>query len=154
LKLLLDTNVLVAALLARGVCSEVFEYCIRHHVVVSSQPLLDELRRALSEKLHQRGVDVPAAVRLFEEKFTLIVPARLESATRRDRDDDVVLATALAGECSAIVTGDQDLLILDPFQGIRVLPPSAFWKWDLESKRDNLINIVRFRIRCSAQQRA
>jgi len=32
-----------------------------------------------------------------------------------------VLATARAGECAAIVTGDQDLLILDPFQGIRVL---------------------------------
>jgi predicted nucleic acid-binding protein len=45
-------------------------------------------------------------------------------------DDDLVLATARAGECAAIVIGDQDLLILDPFQGIRVLAPSAFWKWE------------------------
>ena len=48
----------------------------------------------------------------------------------RDTDDDIVLATARAGECAAIVTGDQDLLILDPFQAIRVLAPSAFWKWE------------------------
>jgi predicted nucleic acid-binding protein len=45
-----------------------------------------------------------------------------------------VLATALAGECAAIVTGDQDLTVLDPFRGIRILTPSAFWKW--ESKQD------------------
>jgi predicted nucleic acid-binding protein len=45
-----------------------------------------------------------------------------------------VLATALAGGCAAIITGDQDLLILDPFRGIRVLAPSAFWKWESEYK--------------------
>jgi predicted nucleic acid-binding protein len=43
-----------------------------------------------------------------------------------------VLATALAGECAAIITGDQDLLILNPFRGIHVLAPSAFWKWESE----------------------
>jgi hypothetical protein len=32
----------------------------------------------------------------------------------------------------AIITGDQDLLILDPFRDIRVLAPSAFWKWESE----------------------
>jgi uncharacterized protein len=40
------------------------------------------------------------------------------------------LATALAGECDAIITGDQDLLVLDPFRTIRVLSPLAFWKWE------------------------
>jgi hypothetical protein len=34
------------------------------------------------------------------------------------------------GECDAIVTGDQNLLVLDPFHGIRVLTPAGFWKWD------------------------
>ncbi len=130
MNLLLDTNVLIAALIARGVCSDLLEHCVRNHVVVSSQPLLDELRRVLTEKFHQRSIDVRAATRLFEETFTLVVPNALESPTCRDRDDDVVLATARAGECAAIVTGDQDLLILDPFQGIRVLSPSGFWQWE------------------------
>ena len=121
---------LVAALVARGTCSDLLEHCVRHHVVISSRPLLDELRGVLSEKFLQRGIDVRAAVRLFEDTFTLVVPGALESPVCRDRDDDIVLATACAGECTAIVTGDQDLLILDPFQGIRVLTPSAFWKWE------------------------
>ena len=130
MKLLLDTNVLVAALIARGVCSDLLEHCVRHHVVISSRPLLDEFRDVLTRKFHQRAVDVRAALRLFEETLTLVAPDALEPPICRDRDDDVVLATALAGGCAAIVSGDQDLLILDPFRDIRVLSPSTFWKWE------------------------
>jgi putative PIN family toxin of toxin-antitoxin system len=128
-RVLLDTNVLVAALVARGVCTDLVEHCVRQHLVVSSQSLLDELRDVLTRKLRQRAVDVRAALRLFQETFTLVIPVVIEPICR-DRDDDVVLATALAGECGAVVTGDQDLLVLDPFRGIRVLAPTAFWKWE------------------------
>jgi hypothetical protein len=34
------------------------------------------------------------------------------------------------GECGAIITGGDDLLILNPFRGIHVLAPSAIWKWE------------------------
>jgi putative PIN family toxin of toxin-antitoxin system len=131
-KLVLDTNVLVAALITRGVCSDLLEHGVRHHVVVSSQPLLNELRDVLIRKFRQRDVDVRSALRLFSETFTLVEPDALDPQACRDRDDDVVLATALAGECRAVITGDQDLLILDPFRGVRVLAPSAFWKWESE----------------------
>ena len=135
MRLVLDTNVLVAALMARGTCNDLLEHCVRHHVVISSRPLLNELRDVLTRKFRQRATDVRATVRLFEERFTLVTPVPLEAPVCRDTDDDVVLATALAGECVAIVTGDQDLLILDPFQGIRVLTPAAFWKWESEEEQ-------------------
>ena len=130
MKLLLDTNVLVAALVARGACSDLLEHCVRQHVVISSAPLLNELCEVLERKFNQRPIDARAALRLFAETFTLVEPKALEPPACRDRDDDVVLATAFVGECAALITGDQDLLILDPFRGIRVLAPSAFWKWE------------------------
>jgi len=130
--LLLDTNVLVAALVARGTCSDLLEHCVRHHIVITSRPLLDELRDVLTRKFRQRPTDVRATVRLFEDTFTLVTPVALEAPACRDPDDDVVLATAFAGESAAIVSGDQDLLVLDPYRGIRVLTPSAFWKWESE----------------------
>ena len=132
MKLVLDTNVLVAALVARGVCGDVLEHCVRSHTVISSQALLDELRDVLIRKFGQREVDVRAAAGLFAETFTLVSPEVLDPPVCRDRDDDVVLATAVAGECVAIVTGDQDLQVLDPFHGIRIVAPSAFWKWESE----------------------
>jgi len=74
---------------------------------------------------------------LFEETFTLVTPASIDAPVCRDPDDDVVLATARSGECAAIVTGNQDLLILDPFGTLRVLAPSAFWKWESTSTHDD-----------------
>jgi predicted nucleic acid-binding protein len=44
----------------------------------------------------------------------------------RDRNDDLVLATALAGKANVIVTGDNDLLVLKAFRGIRILSPRQF----------------------------
>jgi uncharacterized protein len=129
-RLLLATNVLVAALMARGSCHELLEHCVREHVVVSSQSLLDELGDVLGRKFRQRAADVQSACRLFAETLTLVEPAALDVSICRDRDDDVVLAPALGGSCDAIVTGDQDLLVLDPFRGIRVISPLAFWQWE------------------------
>jgi len=133
-KLLLDTNVLVAALVAHGTCHELLEHCVRQHTVITSPPLFDELREVLERKFRQRAIDVRGAMQLFAEQFTLVAPSALDPPICGDRDDDLVLATALAGQCAAIVPGDQDLLILDPFQGIRILAPSAYWKWDAEQR--------------------
>lgn len=80
--------------------------------------------------VNRRQSRLRSAVHLFSEKFLLVEPNPFETPICRDHYDDVVLATALAGECAAIVSGDQDLLILDPFRGIRVLVPSAFWQWE------------------------
>ena len=80
------TNVLVAALVARGTCSELLEHCVRQHVVVSSQPLLKELGEVLERKFSQRPIDVRAALQLFAETFTLVtrtrsIPQRVETET-------------------------------------------------------------------------
>jgi putative PIN family toxin of toxin-antitoxin system len=44
----------------------------------------------------------------------------------RDPDDDAVLATAIAGDAAAIVTGDRDLLVLGEHHGIRIVTPRDF----------------------------
>jgi uncharacterized protein len=44
----------------------------------------------------------------------------------RDPDADKFLETAINGEASCIVTGDAELLALDPFNGLRILTPRAF----------------------------
>ena len=132
MRVLLDTNVLVAALVARGTCADLLEHCVRVHTIVSSRELLDELEDVLVRKLRQRKADARAAVKLFENTFSLITPAALASPVCRDHDDDKVLAAALTGQCTAIVTGDRDLLVLDAFENIRIMTPSGFWRWESE----------------------
>ena len=67
-----------------------------------------------------------AALAAFVELCEFVVPAALSKPVCRDADDDVVLATALAAKADIIVTGDNDLLVLKEFHGIRILPPRQF----------------------------
>jgi predicted nucleic acid-binding protein len=52
----------------------------------------------------------------------------LETPVCRDKDDDVVLATARAGKCDLIVTGDQDLLAPEQFLDIPIVTTGDFWR--------------------------
>jgi predicted nucleic acid-binding protein len=53
-------------------------------------------------------------------------PTPLSSPVCRDADDDMVLATAVAGQAEVIVSGDADLLTLGAYEGIRILSPRQF----------------------------
>jgi predicted nucleic acid-binding protein len=44
----------------------------------------------------------------------------------RDPKDDMIVATALAARAGYLVSGDRDLLDLDPYEGIRILTARAF----------------------------
>ena len=104
MRVVFDTNVVVAGVVAEGLCREIVEIHLPQHLAVLSRQLWDEL------------------VGKLREKFDL----ELEEPACRDPDDDWVLATAVAGEAEIIVTGDGDLLDLGGFRGIAILSPRGF----------------------------
>jgi putative PIN family toxin of toxin-antitoxin system len=129
-RLVFDTNVLIAAFVSRGVCSELLEHCRRSHQVVSSEFILREFEDKLLGKFKVPNFKAAAATALIRSSAEVVAPARLSVPICRDPDDDWVLATARTGNCSCIVTGDKDLLVLDPFMGIRILAPGSFWAYE------------------------
>ena len=125
MKLVLDTNVLLSAILAPGLCRELVRKRCHAHTLFASPGLVVELATKLS---HKFGFD-PAVVPLYvayRQRAKLVEPPPLASPVCRDADDDVVLATAVAAQADVIVTGDDDLLVLQQFQGIRILSPRQF----------------------------
>lgn len=121
----LDTNVIVAALVAKGLCHEVVVRALGSGTVVTSAALLDEL----DGTLRARFMLGPAAIAFLEQlrlRVQLVVPAPLAAPVSRDADDDVVLATAVAANATAIVTGDLDLLVLQSYRGIEIVTPRDF----------------------------
>jgi uncharacterized protein len=129
-RIVLDTNVLIAAFIARGVCHQLLEHCISHHGLVISEFILDEVREKLIVKFKYTPEVVDETEKLLRSQMELVSPIPLDKPICRDADDDNILATAVAGNCKCIVTGDKDLLVLRQFQGIDILSPSDFQAYE------------------------
>jgi putative PIN family toxin of toxin-antitoxin system len=125
-KVVLDTNVLLAAFAARGLCEAVFEACLASHEIILSEHILGELQRHLRGKFEVPGRQVDAILAYLRENATVVTPAKVPAGACRDRTDLAVLGTALAAEADCLVTGDRDLLDLKAFRGIPLLSPRAF----------------------------
>ena len=130
MRVVLDTNVLLAAFISRGLCHDLLEHCIREHEVVLSEFLLGEFKRKLKGKFRVPEERVGRAVALLRNHVEIVEPEPLPEPACRDPDDDWVLATAVMGACRCVVTGDKDLLTLDGYDGIRILGPRTFWVFE------------------------
>ena len=96
-------------------------------VTIWSNPLKQELELILARR-HEIGPATRVALEAYVDLCEFLEPEPLDKRVCRDEDDDVVLATALAGIADVIVTGDEDLLVLKKFRGIEILSPRQFLK--------------------------
>lgn len=128
MKLVLDTNVVIAALVADGLCRDLVRRRVRGHELCTSELLLKELSATLKRKFKVSATDVPW-VHEYRCRATLVKPVPLAHPVCRDSDDDVVLATAVAAGAGFIVTGDDDLLALKQHAGIAILSPRQFLEY-------------------------
>lgn len=125
MRLVFDTNVVVAGIVAEGLCREILEIHVPDHTAILSQVLWDELVSTLRRKFGLMPAELPILA-LYRQHSDWCEPSVLAAAVCRDRDDDWVLATAQAGDAEAIVTGDADLLTLETPSGITILSPRQF----------------------------
>jgi len=124
-KVVCDTNVLIAALVADGLCRDIVKRRLLLVDLFTSARLLRELETTLRSKFRTDPGDLPLLA-AYRERASVVKPARLGRAVCRDPGDDVVLATAKAAKADCILTGDRDLLVLESFEGIAILSPRAF----------------------------
>ena len=122
MRLVFDTNVIVAGLVSEGLCHEVVETHLPDHTAILSRILWDELAETLRDKFALAAGGLPL-LDLYRRHATWVEPQPLDKPVCRDPDDDWVLATAIAGQADAVVTGDDDLLALGDYQGVAILNP-------------------------------
>jgi len=128
----IDTNILIRALIKpQGTVGPVLTR-LRDgdYTLLYAEPLLDELVAILAlprirDKYHLTEDDVETVLALILLRGEPVVPQRRITVCR-DPKDNIVLETAVAGDADYIVTGDKDLMVLHPFEGVPIVGPAEF----------------------------
>ena len=122
----LDSNVLVAAFVARGLCLDLLRLVGAEHDLIVPAVVAEEVRRVLSVQLRLSGPALEVAEEVLAECD--IVPSTNAPCpvSVRDPDDERVLAEAIAAGAEILVSGDQDLLLVAETSPSRILSPGAF----------------------------
>ncbi len=129
LRFVLDTNVVVSALLLKqSAARQAFDKATEKGKLLISQATVEEL----SQVLRRKGFDKYVLEDERIEFFTALVREAIlievvETVNEcRDPKDNKFLELAVDGQATCIISGDDDLLVLHPFRGISIFTPRQF----------------------------
>jgi len=126
-RIVLDSNIVIAAFAARGLCNTIVETCIGNHEIILCEAILEEISEKLRKEIRLPGAMTKQVLTFLRAHTTSLVPDFVDPRVCRDKKDLMVLGTALAGKVNSIVTGDKDLLAIGVFHGIEIIDPRSFW---------------------------
>ena len=132
IRAVIDTNILVrATIMPHGSVGPVLRH-LRNgdYLLLYAEALLHELvdvlnRPRIRQKYSLQQEDIHAIVNLLLLRGEAVLATQPILACR-DPKDNKFLEVAVAGEANVLVSGDEDLLVLHPFQGIPIVQPFAF----------------------------
>jgi len=127
--LVFDTNVIVsAALLAGSVPRQAFDKALDEGTILISVSVLLELAEVLSRKKLNKYLLEEERMRFLVAllKETELIEVTVAITDCRNVKDNKFLELAATGRADYIISGDQDLLVLNPFRGIPILTPREF----------------------------
>ncbi|MDZ7756453.1 putative toxin-antitoxin system toxin component, PIN family [Rhodohalobacter sp.] len=129
MKIFTDTNVLVSAFTARGLCADLLEVILADHQLMTGEFVLQELERVLITKLKVPQNKVSRTLLFLRKHHIEPIPEKPSKIKVRDEDDRWVLESALSAKADILVTGDKDLLVLSKkITRIKIISPRGFWE--------------------------
>lgn len=130
-RIVFDTNVLVSALMfPRSVPRQAFNLAYSTGKILASTATTLELEEVLSRKKFEKYFSMEERIQFVARFFAdaEIIEIKEKITACRDRKDDKFLELAVNGKADYIITGDQDLLVLHPFQNIVIISVSDYLK--------------------------
>lgn len=125
MKVVLDCNVIVSAARIDGTCRAVLDTVVRHHDIVLSEPILAEYESVAARPKHAAyRNDLRATISHIKRVAAIVEPADTLFGLR-DPDDEIYLATAMAGG-AVLITGNRRDFTEPLYATVDVLSPRAF----------------------------
>lgn len=126
IRVCLDSNVLVAAFAARGLCSDVLAHVLSEQRLVLPDAVRDETLRILTDKFKLPSEALDSVVAVLDRCEAAAASGDPSPVPVRDPDDERILADAVGAGVQVMVTGDKDLLDVAEQSPIPILSPRAF----------------------------
>jgi len=124
-----DTNVLLSATLSpAGAPAALLAWLLIHTRLVLSKATFEELQTRISKPKFDHYLSLETRKRILHDVnaaafWVEVSPDLAAQRFSRDPDDDAFIHAAIAADACAIVSGDADLLVLDPIGALRILTP-------------------------------
>jgi putative PIN family toxin of toxin-antitoxin system len=129
MKIFADTNVLVSAFTARGLCADLLEIILLDHQLITGEIVLDELKSVLLNKLNVPEKKVQSVLQFIRQHHVEPTPDKPSEIKVRDEDDRWILESALRANADVLVTGDKDLLVIsNKVSQLKIISPRGFWE--------------------------
>ena len=128
-RIVIDTNVFISALLIkRSVPFQVVKLAFTQGIILYSDATFTELQQVIFRPKFNKYMTLEER-NIFLFKFideSKFVEIKEEIRACRDTKDDKFLELAVNGNANFIITGDADLLVLNPFREIEIITPEVF----------------------------
>jgi len=120
-----DTNVIVSALLFKKSIPFQAVKIAEKGIILHSESTLTELREVLNRRKFDKYLQIEERqkflIKFVDTSQRILIQETISIC--RDAKDNKFLELAVNGDAKFIITGDQDLLILNPFRGIKIITP-------------------------------
>ena len=130
MKVVFDTNVLISAFAAEGLCSKLLERANKHDFILYVSPfILEEFKRTLKIKIGLSKREIEEALFILKEVVNIVDPNKQGIIVKnvcKDRNDDNILEAASACRADYLITGDKDLLELNKYGKTKIFKPRDF----------------------------
>ena len=137
MKIVLDTNVLISAIVFGGKPRKILEAVIRGELTLFlSEGILDEIGAVLQRpKFGFPAEVIRTTLSELHTIGTIVTPSKRIFEIQEDPDDNRIVECAVEGSANYIVSGDTHLLNLREYQNIRIVSPDEYLVILSESKK-------------------
>lgn len=130
MKVVIDTNIWISYLLG-SLLQDLDERILSKKVkIIVSEEMLKELAEVSNRPKFKNVITAGRIKELFAllDNYAIVISPNRKLNVCRDRKDNFLIEAVLEGKADFLVTGDDDLLMLNPFKKIKIIKPKDFEK--------------------------
>ncbi len=126
-RVVIDTNVFISAIYWRGSPHKIVEMALNGRIkLIISFDILSELQEVMKNKFNESDEFIQNNLSIIMTCAELTSPNKKVRAVNNDPDDNKILECALSGNAEFVVSGDNHLIMLKEYNGIKILTPKEF----------------------------